>query len=156
MLDGRISEKGGDEKRSHRQYPGGAVPVNKEVTMLVRFGTRQVEPDVTVIEVSGQLTLGNALTEVESEIKQRLQKGSRKLVLDLSKLTFLDSSGVGMLAVCSGLMDRAGGRMVIAGALGKVKDVLGMVHLDRVMGMYSDLASACAAFAEASTASPAP
>ena len=123
--------------------------------MVVPFKTRRVEPDVTVLELSGQLTLGNALTEVEQAIKQGIQKGSRRLVLDLSKLTFLDSSGVGMLAVCSGLMDRTGGRMVIAGACGKVKDVLGMVHLDRVTAMYSDLASACAAFTEPPAGPPA-
>ena len=114
--------------------------------MLVHFATRQVDPDVTVMDITGQLTLGNALTEVESAIKKRIQNGSRKLVLELSKLTFLDSSGVGMVAVCSGVMDRAGGRLVLAGASGKVKEVLLLTHLDRVMGMYSDVASACACF----------
>jgi anti-sigma B factor antagonist len=117
-------------------------------TMVVHFITRQVEPDVTVVELTGQLTLGTALTEVEQAIRQGIQKGSKRLVLELSKLTFLDSSGVGMLVVCSGVMERAGGRLVIAGAGGKVKEVLELTHLDRVTGMYSDLASACAAFAE--------
>jgi len=45
-------------------------------------------------------------------------------------------------------MERAGGRLVIAGAGGKVKEVLELTHLDRVTGMRSDLASTCAAFAE--------
>lgn len=116
--------------------------------MLVQFAVRQLEPDVTVLDLTGQLTLGNAITEVESTIKQRIQKGSKKLALELSRLTFLDSSGVGMLVVCSGVMERAGGRLVIVGAGGKVKEVLLLTHLDRVMGMYSDLDSACAALAE--------
>ena len=116
--------------------------------MLVQFAVRQVEPDVTVLDLTGQLTLGNAITEVESAIKQRIQKGSKKLALELSRLTFLDSSGVGMLVVCSGVMERAGGRLVIVGAGGKVKEVLLLTHLDRVMRMYSDLDSACAALAE--------
>ena len=55
---------------------------------------------------------------------------------------------MGMLVACSGVMERAGGRLVIAGAGGKVKEVLELTHLDRVTGMRSDLASACAAFAE--------
>lgn len=123
--------------------------------MVVHFTTRRVEPDVTVLELSGQLTLGNALMEVEQAIKQGIQKGSRRLVLELSRLTFLDSSGVGMLAVCSGIMERAGGQLVISGAAGKVKEVLELTHLDRVTRMYSDLASACASFAEPSTPPPA-
>ena len=123
--------------------------------MLVQFAVRQVEPDVTVLDLTGQLTLGNALTEVESAIKQRIQKGSKKLALELSRLTFLDSSGVGMLVVCSGVMERAGGRLVIVGAGGKVKEVLLLTHLDRVMRMYSDLDSACAALAEPPTPSAA-
>ena len=115
--------------------------------MVVHFVTRHVDPDVTVVDFTGQLTLGNKLMEAEHTIRELIRQGSKKLVLDLTKLTFLDSAGVGVLAVCSGAMTKAGGRLLIAGASGRVKEVLQLTRLDQVIGMVSDVASACSAFA---------
>jgi anti-anti-sigma factor len=114
--------------------------------MFVKFSFLQVEPGVTVMDFTGRLSMpGILVAEVELTIKKQIERGAKKLVLDVSKVDFLDSSGVGMLAVCSGAMKEAAGTMVIAGASGIVKKVLETAGLPRVMGMYPDLASACAA-----------
>lgn len=114
--------------------------------MKVRYVFRQVEPDITVMEITGRLTmLGLALGEVERAIKKRIEQGTRKLVLDLSKVDFVDSSGVGMLVVTASAMEQAGGRMVIAGAAGTLKRILEIVHLERTVQMYPGAASACGA-----------
>jgi hypothetical protein len=52
--------------------------------MVVQYSMHQVEPDILVMELTGQLTLGNRLMEVEHSIKERIEKGSKKLVLDLT------------------------------------------------------------------------
>jgi anti-anti-sigma factor len=114
--------------------------------MVVQYRMHQVEPDISVMELTGQLTLGNRLMEVEHTIKQCIETGSKKLVLDLSKLTFMDSAGIGMVMLCSGTIQQAGGRMLIVGAEGKVRRVLELTHIHEVIGMHSDLASARAAF----------
>ena len=119
--------------------------------MVVQFQTRQHEPDVTSMEFTGQLTLGNSLVEVEHAIKDRIQAGCRKLVLDLMNLSFLDSAGLGVLVVCSSVMEQAGGRLAVVGAGGKVKQVLEITHVNKVIGMYPDLASALARLAELPT-----
>ena len=114
--------------------------------MKVQFVFRQVEPDITVLDLTGRLTTqGLTLGEVERAIKKRIEQGARKMVLDLGKVDFVDSSGVGMLVVVATAMERAGGRMVIAGAAGTLKRILETVHLERAMEMYPDAASACAA-----------
>src|SRR6266536_4283840 len=124
------------------------MPDRKErVNMVVQFVTRQHEPDVTVMGFTGHLTMGNSLVEVEYAIKDRIQGGPRKLVLDLTNVNFLDSAGVGMLVVCSSVMQQAGGRLMVAGAAGKVKQVLQVTYIDTVIGIYPDLASACGGFA---------
>src|SRR5579864_3276415 len=110
--------------------------------MVVQFLTRQQDPDVTVMEFTGQLTMGNSLVEVEYGIKDRIQAGCRKLVLDLKNLSFLDSACVGVLVVCSSAMEQAGGRLAVVGAGGKVEQVLEITHINKVIGMYPDLASA--------------
>jgi len=116
--------------------------------MVVNYSIRHQEPGLTIIEMTGQLTLGNALQGVEHAVKDLIEQGSRKLVLDLAQLNFLDSAGVGMLAVCAGAMEKVGGKFIIAGAHGRVEEVLLLTHLHRVIGMYPDLAAACAALAD--------
>src|SRR5665213_1232958 len=78
---------------------------------------RQVEPDLIVVELSGHLNLGNELMSLESAVKRLIQDGARKLVMDLTKLDYIDSAGIGMLVGCNGQMVRAGGKMRVAGTI---------------------------------------
>ena len=114
--------------------------------MLVQFTTHQVEPGITVVELTGRLTLGNRLAEVEHAVKEFIEKGSRKLVLDLTALAFMDSAGIGMVMVCAGTIKDAGGRLFIVGAQGHVKHVLELTQIHQVIPIYSDLATSFAAF----------
>jgi len=91
--------------------------------------------------------LGNRLGEVEHAIREKIKQGSRKLVLDFSGLKFIDSAGIGMLAMWFGLMEREGGKIAIAGATTQVNHLLEMTHLNRLLGMYPDVASAHSALA---------
>jgi hypothetical protein len=65
------------------------------------------------------------------------------LVIDLARLEYLDSSGLGMLIGCSGRMDQSGGRMRVAGAGGAVAQVFEIVHASRILQLDADLESAC-------------
>lgn len=121
--------------------------------MIVDFTTRQIEPDITLVELTGRLTLGNRLTEVEHAINDCIEKGSRKLALDLTNLTFMDSSGIGMVMVCAGRIREVGGHMHIVGAQGHVKKVLELTQIHQVIPMVPDLASLLAN-PEATSAAP--
>jgi len=105
---------------------------------------RQVEPDLIVVELSGHLNLGNELMSLESAVKRLIQDGARKLVMDLTKLDYIDSAGIGMLVGCNGQMDRAGGKMRVAGAQGSVAKAFGVVHMDRITSLDADVATALA------------
>jgi anti-sigma B factor antagonist len=123
--------------------------------MVVEMVTRELSPGVTVISFTGRLVLGNQLTDIEQAIKERIRQGSAKLVLDFSGLEFIDSAGIGVLAVCCGSAERAGGRVTVAAATDRVRESLMLTHLDRVVGMYPDVASAHSALAEFTPAPPA-
>jgi len=117
--------------------------------MFVQFNFRRLDPDVTVMDFSGRLsTPGITVAEVERTIRKKIEEGARKLVLDLGRVDFIDSSGIGLLAVCSAAMKQAGGRMAVTGAIGIVKKSLEAVSLDRVIGVYPNLAADCAALSE--------
>jgi len=105
--------------------------------------TRIVEPATTVVEISGRLHLGNSLSYAETFIKRLIAEGSRKLVIDIAGLEFIDSAGVGMLISCSGDMDQAGGLLRISGAGGPVLKTFEVVHMDRIVALDPDVDSAC-------------
>lgn len=115
--------------------------------MIVHYEVRHLEPDVTVGSLSGQLNLGSKLMEdVEEDIKERIRKGSRKYVLDLTKLTYVDSAGLGMIVTCSGTMSNAGGKLVVVSAGGKITQMFELTRLNRVVGLFSTLVEACKSF----------
>jgi anti-sigma B factor antagonist len=105
--------------------------------------TRVVEPGTTVVEISGRLTLGNALTYAETSIKRLIADGSRKMAIDLAGLTSMDSAGVGMLISCGGEMEQAGGALRIAGAHGAVAKTFEVVHMTRIVALDTDVEAAC-------------
>jgi anti-sigma B factor antagonist len=112
--------------------------------MIVGAKTRSVEPDITVVELSGHLNLGNNLISIETLLRRLVTEGSRKMVLDLANLDYIDSAGIGMLVASNGHMDSSGGQLRIAGARGSVAKVFDVVHLERVLRMDADVGSACA------------
>ena len=116
--------------------------------MIVDMVTRELSLGITAITFTGRLVLGNRLTEVEHTVRERIRQGSRKLLLDFSGLDFIDSAGVGVLAVCIGSMQREGGTIVVAGTTGRVKQLLELTNLHRIVGMYADVASAHSALGE--------
>jgi anti-anti-sigma factor len=104
----------------------------------------RVEPDITVFEISGRLVLGDMLTSVESAIREIIDGGVRKLVIDLTRLNMIDSSGIGTLIKRLEQMDRLGGRICLAGAHGAVAKVFHTIRIDHLIALDADLASACA------------
>ena len=114
--------------------------------LLTGTKTHQVEPDITVFEISGRLNLGSLLQSVEYSVQTLINSGVRKLVIDVTALTLIDSSGIGVLVSCGGLMDQLGGQVRVAGAQGSVAKVFEMVHMDRIVPVDADLSSACRNF----------
>ena len=118
--------------------------------MILEANTRTIEPDIILCEVRGRLSLGNSLMSLENSIRKAIQGGARKLIFDLSKLSSIDSAGIGFLLSSSGLIEQNGGRMLISGAQGNVAHTFEIVHLDRVVSLLPDVDSAILNFGAAS------
>jgi anti-sigma B factor antagonist len=118
--------------------------------MVTESKIRRVEPDITIVEIAGRLGMGNTASSIESAIRKLIDEGARKLVVDVSGLSYIDSAGIGMLIGCNGHIDQNGGRMRIAGAQGLVQKSFAIVHVGKVVPLDMDVESACAAIAAGS------
>jgi anti-sigma B factor antagonist len=101
--------------------------------------------DITVITLEGNLMGGPDATTLNSTLHQLLGEGSRRIVLDLSGVQFINSSGLGLLIGGVNTMRSAGGSLKVAGASEKVRTLIKITKLEQVFELYSTVAEAVAA-----------
>ena len=102
--------------------------------------------DVVVLKISGRITLGRNCQQVEWKVEDLLGGEKTKIVLDLSDVDHLDSSGVGIIMMCYGKAKKSGGELRLAGVTGNVERTLKAVNLERIFQFYPTAAAAVQAF----------
>jgi len=107
--------------------------------MMLETEVFEIEPDITVVSCAGRFTLGTQLRLTESMINTLLQKGVRKLVVDLTHTETVDSAGLGVLMHIFGEMEQLGGEMRVAGANERVAKMFYVTHTDGILTLDRDL-----------------
>lgn len=113
--------------------------------MSVKLTTRNVG-DVTVIDVAGRITLGEAASAFRERLREAAGSGAKKIVLNLSDVSYIDSSGIGELVSGFTTVSNGGGQMKLVGLNKRVKDVLQITKLHTVFDVYNDEAEAIRSF----------
>jgi anti-sigma B factor antagonist len=119
----------------------GTTPVKMQVV------TRQVG-NATVLDVSGRITLGEGNIALREIVRDLADKGQKRVVLNLGKVLYIDSSGVGELVKTHTTLRNQGGQLKLAGLNKRVSDLLHMTRLSAVFDIQNDEASAIASFGD--------
>jgi anti-sigma B factor antagonist len=114
--------------------------------MSAKLNTRQVG-DVTVIDVSGRITLGEGSSVIRDAMHDLTAKGNKKILLNLGDVTYIDSSGIGELVSGYTSVTNAGGALKLLGLTRRVKDLLQITKLYTVFDVHEDEAHAVRSFA---------
>ena len=114
--------------------------------MILTIEKKQIPPDITVLEMTGRIIMGNNSRDVELTLGQVLHDNAKKIIFDLSGVTIIDSTGIGILVLCQGKIVKEGGALHIAGITDFVKDVFKMTSVDKLIHIYPTVAEAAAAF----------
>jgi anti-sigma B factor antagonist len=114
--------------------------------MGLSLTTRKCEPDITVVELTGRITLGRESSQIETNVVKLLNEGVRRFVIDLTKIEYIDSTGIGIIAYCFGKISQAGAESRVSGATGLVMDLFRITRLDSVIQFFPDVPSACESF----------
>jgi anti-anti-sigma factor len=75
-----------------------------------------------------------------------LKANQKKVIFDLTEVTYLDSSGIGILVMCHAKLKKAGGTLRIAGALGLVEETLEMTNVNKIVCFYPTVAEVASDF----------
>ena len=108
-----------------------------------------IEPDILVMALSGRLALGRECQTVEWSIDELLEGNRRKVIFDLSKLEYMDSTGIGIIATCCGRIEAAGGQARLAAVNPKIDDLFRITKLNRVIGIHPTVDDAVASLGAA-------
>ncbi len=106
----------------------------------------KIQGDVAVLHISGKLMGGEETKEVHEKVKSLLGDGIKKIVIDVSNVKWLNSSGLGMLISCLTSVTSAEGTLKIAGATEKINSLLMITKLITVFDTYETVDRAVATF----------
>ena len=113
--------------------------------MSMKASTRQVD-GVTIVDLSGRITLGEGSVVLRDTIKDLLGKGQKKILLNLGDVSYIDSSGIGELVSAFTSVRNQGGELKLLNLTKKVHDLLQITKLYTVFDVKDDEAAAIGAF----------
>jgi anti-sigma B factor antagonist len=114
----------------------------------MKIKTRQVD-GITIMDCSGRITLGEGSVTLRDSVRDLLAKGSKKILLNLGDVSYIDSSGIGELVSAFTTVRNQGGDLKLLNLTKKVHDLLQITKLYTVFDVKDDEASAVASFARA-------
>src|ERR1700678_1411001 len=113
--------------------------------MSMTFKTREVG-GVTIVDLSGKITLGEGGVTLREEVRKLLANGSKEIVLNLAEVNYIDSSGLGELVSAYTAVKNAGGELKLINLTSKVRDLLVITKLVTVFDVKDDEATAVSSF----------
>ncbi len=109
------------------------------------IGQRQAR-DITVLDLEGDITIGEGASEVHSAIKRLMEQGKFKILLNLAAVDYLDSAGLGKLISGYTSLRKEGGELKLLNLTTNVQDVLVITKLVTVFEVFEDEAAAINSF----------
>jgi anti-sigma B factor antagonist len=113
--------------------------------MSLKMRTREVN-GIVIIDLSGQLTLGEASAAIRDEVRDQTSQGLRKILLNLGDISYIDSAGLGELTSAYTSVKNRGGQLKLLNLTRRVHDLMQITKLYTVFDVYDDEKMAIASF----------
>lgn len=112
----------------------------------MRVETRTVN-DVTIMDIHGKITIGEGSAEIRNRVRDLLQAGRKKILLNLGDVSYVDSSGIGELVSSFTTVTNQGGQLKLLSLTKKLRELLAITKLLTVFDTYDDESKAVESFA---------
>ena len=112
---------------------------------MMKFKSKE-QKGVTVISLEGNVIGGPDATVLNDQLHGLIDEKKTKVIVDLSRVDFINSSGLGLLIGGLTTMRKAGGELKLAGASKKIQNLLEITKLHKVFDIHKTLSDAVAAF----------
>lgn len=102
--------------------------------------------DVTIIDLSGKLTLGEGDELLRDKVYSLVQQGHKKLVLNLAGVPYIDSAGLGEIVRTYTTVSRQGGALKLLSLTKRIQDLLAITKLLTIFETFDTEADAVKSF----------
>lgn len=113
--------------------------------MKLNIVSRQVG-DVAVVDLDGRIVLGGESSGLRECVTGLLGEKKQKIVLNMSKVSFIDSAGVGALVACLRSAQSRGATLKLCSPGQQIRAVLNITKLISVFGVFDDESQAVQSF----------
>ena len=110
----------------------------------VEYQIEKQTEQLAVIKIVGRLD-ANTATSLKTQLKNSVEDGLHRLILDLTAVSLIDSSGLSALVAGFRAVREVNGLLVLAHVGQQAKVALELTHLDQIFPIYEDVESALAA-----------
>ena len=114
--------------------------------MTIQASTRVVD-GIAIVDISGQLRLGEGTGKLRDVVQQLAREGYRKILLNLNGVIHIDSSGIGELMMNYTTLRNQGGELKLMNLTKNVRNLLQVTRLYTVFDVHEDEAGAIRSFA---------
>jgi anti-anti-sigma factor len=97
---------------------------------------------ITVVKFRGRITTGTECEDIEVLVRKLLGENRKKLIFDLNSVDYIDSMGLGVVTLCSGIMQAGGGALRVAGAQPQPTKIFQLTRLDKILSFFPTLEDA--------------
>lgn len=101
---------------------------------------------ISVVDLSGKITIGEGDVQLREKVHELLDAGHSKILLNLAKVTYMDSAGIGELVACYKRAKDKSGTVKLLNPSGKVYDLLQLTKLEEVFETFKDEKEALVSF----------
>ncbi len=109
---------------------------------------QEIEGDVVIQRVNLKRATFNEADDLKNNLEQDFSDGMKKIVVDLSKCTYMDSTFLGALIQSLKTFAKSGGKIRLAGVQSEVEVLLNITGMHRVFSMFKTKEEAVASFKE--------
>lgn len=110
--------------------------------------TQEVRGDVVILRPSGQLMGGPDAENVRDLVPTLLRQGHRKILIDLEDVSWVNSTGLGVLIASHQAAIREGAQLKMMRASRRIDSIFGVTRLNTVFQLFDDEEAALRAFDE--------
>jgi anti-sigma B factor antagonist len=101
---------------------------------------------IAVVGLDGRVVLGEESNALREEVKKMLASGKKKIVLDMSNVTYIDSAGLGTLVSAHHSARTQGASLKLSNLGKKFQEILQVTKLLTVFDVYPSEAAAVSSF----------
>jgi anti-sigma B factor antagonist len=135
----RLALSGQNNNEFTNKITGGNI-------MSLKIHTRSNVNGITILDLSGRITLGEGSVTIRDAVRDELEEGVTKILLNLGDVSYIDSSGIGELVSAFTTIKNRGGELKLVNLTKKMHDLLQITKLYTVFDVYEDESEAIASF----------